>query len=187
MADEHGSVEGRLHLATHSPADHSLFAQFEPQIDQKLPVLSSYLPVLDDAQHGDGLFVGGNIESVLFAARQAFGVAHFQDVLFAGDKPQELDAPPAEEFHAGNVLEVPEDVLGNLDAGELRGNGEGLHCPAFLPDALAPLPLQDVVLGNQRQDVLFEVGESQALYAIVLLQGEFGTVVELSVDALPPS
>ena len=69
----------------------------------------------------------GDVEEVLPALGKAAGVAHLQTVLLAGDDPEELDALPTVEFHVGDVLVVPEGVLGSADVGVLGGYREGFQ------------------------------------------------------------
>ena len=126
-ACEEGAVEGGLSPFGLSPDEDLLPPQLEAHIDEVLPVLAAGLPVLDDPHNCNGFLMRGDVEEVLPALGKAAGVAHLQAVLLAGDYPEELDALPTVEFHVGDVLVVPEGVLGSADVGVLGGYREGFE------------------------------------------------------------
>ena len=126
-ACEEGAVEGGLSPLRLAPDEDLLPPQLEAHVHEVLPVLAAGLPVLDDPHYCNGLLVRGDVEEVLPALGKAAGVAHLQTVLLAGDDPEELDALPTVEFHVGNILVVPEGVLGSADVGVLGGYREGFQ------------------------------------------------------------
>ena len=126
-ACEEGAVEGGISPLGLAPDEDLFPPELETHVHEILPVLAAQLPVLYYPHDCNGLLMRGDIEEVLPALGKAAGIAHLQAVLLAGNDPEKLDALAAVELHMGNVLVVPEGVLGSADVGVLGGYGEGLQ------------------------------------------------------------
>ena len=78
-------------------------------------------------------------------------------------------------------------MFGCLNVRVLRRNGKRFDsfCLSFV--VLSKLPLDNIVICGQGKDMFFEVSEDHSFNSVVFFNGQFGTVVELAVDALTPA
>lgn len=125
------------------------------------------------------------VERVAFTLRNIFAVSDLDYLLLGGFDFDVLDRFVAEELNSSDVFIICETVLNYFDVGILWGNGEwlnGLYC--LLHIFWAGIPLDDFIIGCERENVLLEVGHYYPFDAVVFFNRQVLAVVEVSIDSL---
>ena len=82
-----------------------------------------------------------------FGLGEAFGVANFEDVLFAGDDSDKVDAFAAVDLASADILVISEVILSYFDMGKLSGNSKRFNSFVLLFGAFGTLALPDIIFG----------------------------------------
>lgn len=131
--------------------------------------------------------MGPNLEDTFLGFRQNPWVSCLENVLFRCHYPNKLYSFPTVDIDTNDVLIISEEMLSCLNVRVLRRNGKRFDsfCLSFV--VLSKLPLDNIVICGQGKDMFFEVSKGHSFNSVVFFNGQFGTVVELAVDALTPA
>lgn len=143
--------------------------------------------MFSDSHYRDRFFMGPDLEDAFLGFRQNPRVSCLENVLLWCHYPNKLYPFPTVDIDTDDILIISEEMLGCLNVRVLCRDGKGFNslCLSFV--VLSKLPLDNIIICGQGKDMFFEVSEYHSFNSVVFFNRQFGTVVELTVDALTPT